>query len=412
MDKRTGAGCWLTGSSLLTRSLWLLALGLGPVLVAAACGETESAPDTPTPSYTGEPEDVMDGSTPSYTGEQDAVQDTTAGSGTPDVEAPDPEEAQTGDDDSAVLIMSDLIPEFHGAGTPSLEERIYDSDVVVRACLLSAAGGVLRFRAIEYLRGAGTDEFIVKASTRIRNKKWDTREAVLFLVTWTGGTTTRSSESPTVEFLFAETDKGYTGQLPEGYTIDTRNPVWLPAASESGTTTSGTDRASGPDSEVITDLHSPTGTPYPTVSLAELRAKIAWIEGGEDTVGYDRCIRYALDYLRFYRDFETYYGREWEPYQTEAQVASGVEEGTVIGDYGIIRGEGGYGTFSLTDPDSSDSRDAGLFSSLIVDDDDMASNGYSRVIATARPLPSGKYRFVDHVRGARLHPVRFPYSKH
>ena len=42
-----------------------------------------------------------------------------------------------------------------GAATASVAARIYYSDVVVRATLLSTSGGSLRFRAIEYLKGSG-----------------------------------------------------------------------------------------------------------------------------------------------------------------------------------------------------------------------------------------------------------------
>ena len=406
MDKRTGAGCWLGGSSLLTCSLFTLALTM--VLVAVACGGTESAPDTPTPSYTGEAESVQGTPASSYTGEQDAVQDTTAGSATPDVEAPDPEEAQTGDDDSAVLIMSDLIPEFHGAGTLSLEARIYDSDVVVRASWVSAANGVLRFRAIEYLKGTGATNFSVRATTDGRNTEWDTREAILFLILPESGTTTRSSESPTVEFLFTETDKYYTGQLPEGYMIGTRNPVWIPSNTAPSTTTKSTDTTttstegkSTASTAFIIDSQSPLGVASPTVSLADLRAKIAWVEGGANIAGYDDCIEYSLDYLRYHRDFETYHGREWEPYEIEKRVTSGAGEGTVISDFGLYRGESAYGTSWLTGDD------AGLFSTEVVDDDGIASNGYRNDIATARPLPSGTYRFRMRARTPEFFPCDF-----
>ena len=423
-------GLWQSG---IARGLCVIALTLGLVFIAAACeapysvpvestlshtaepesvqvdptpssaAEPEDVPDTPTPSHTGEPESVEVDPTPLSAGELNCILETTADSDTPSTEYSASEEAQAGDDDSSVIIMSELPPEFYGAGTASLEERIYDSDVVVRACLLSARNGVLLFRAIEYLKGSWTDVFTVRASTRGRSTEWDDREAVLFL-TWGGGPTTQTSEGPVSAFLFTQTAWDYTGQLPEGYMIGTRNPVWLPAASESDTTTSSTDGTSGADPEFIIDLLSPLGAPYPTVTLADLRAKIAWVRGGADIARYDKCIQSALGHLAYYRDWETYHGREWEPYESKIQsargVVSGAEQGTVIVDHGPSPGERGHYAFWFSGDD------AGLFSSLFFDDE-VASNGYRRAIATARPLPSGTYRFMSHLRGREDIPCDF-----
>ena len=102
----------------------------------------------------------------------------------------------------------------------TIDQYIFRADIIVRASLLSAAAGVegsgaaflpvnnLRFRAVEYLKGAGAAEFTVAVapfaypgnthSTRqeaqrvaeeqlaARNTTWDNREGVLFLThgTW------------------------------------------------------------------------------------------------------------------------------------------------------------------------------------------------------------------------------------
>ena len=71
--------------------------------------------------------------------------------------------------------------EIEGAATASLEERIWLSDVIVRANLTSAQNGVLNFSAVEYLKGTGPITFQVNAETANRPTTWDSQEAVLFL---------------------------------------------------------------------------------------------------------------------------------------------------------------------------------------------------------------------------------------
>ena len=70
---------------------------------------------------------------------------------------------------------------FFGAAVASIEERIYLSDIVVRATLASSASGLLTFNAMEYLKGEGPNQFAVSAHTANRNTRWDDDEAMLFL---------------------------------------------------------------------------------------------------------------------------------------------------------------------------------------------------------------------------------------
>ena len=72
---------------------------------------------------------------------------------------------------------------YFGAAVASLAERIYASDVVVRATLFSAADGQITFNALEYLKGTGPSRFTIGANTAGRNAAWDNQEAVLFLDT-------------------------------------------------------------------------------------------------------------------------------------------------------------------------------------------------------------------------------------
>ena len=307
---------------------------------------------------------------------------------TPEAKSVSPEPAQ---EDTILHVQRG--PEHLGAGTPSVEERIYDSDVIIRASLQSSGTGSLRFRTIEYLKGAGPAEIVVLAPTSERNTAWDDREAVLFLSLpedqAASGATGATREVAAGEFVFTEayrfTDPIYKdrSKLPTGYTIGKRNPVWLPAQAGGGTSGAAGDGAPASDPAFITDSTTSTSGSPPTISLADLRSKIAWVEGGERIEGYDQCIGFSLNYQQYIRDWEAYYGSPWNPYQSERQVASGAGEGVVIRDREYSRlGDLEYIRFRLSGQDTD------LFKSEIVDDDVVAPNGYHHTITTTRPLPS------------------------
>ena len=342
----------------LGRSLLVtLAFAVCLVFVVAACGESQPVAPGPGASAAADTEGVVPDPEASATPNTEMV-------------APSPTSAS-----EAVLFDKIPEPEFYGAASPSVEKRINDSDVIVRVLPLSVTTHSLRFRAIEYLKGSGPAEITVHASTGERNTTWDEREAVLFLRLPESREDSGASDSD-AEFVF--TDAHYKN--PEGYTIDTLDPAWLPA--QGGV--SGASGASNP--AFITDSTSPTGGPSPTISLADLRSKIAWIEGGEDIEGYERCIGIVLNYKQFYRDWEAYHGRLWTRLQEERQLASGASQGTVI-----------YASEPLRDPGYINlwlsGQDTNLFRSQNDDEDEDPSNGYRVTIQTARPLPSGVYRY-------------------
>ena len=170
----------------------LLGLALCLLVVGAACSlgtpTSTSVPATPTlgwPTLTSTPEpDPFPSPTPTIHG-------------------------HNGDYTSAMEI--DTRP--FGAATASVSERIYVSDVIVVARMVSDSNGVLTFRAIEYLKGTGPNSFTVP-STSGRNTQWDNRNAILFLNTGSSSTTrgtdsvaSRSGRSSgtTPTFQFADT---------------------------------------------------------------------------------------------------------------------------------------------------------------------------------------------------------------
>ena len=258
------------------------------------------------------------------------------------------------------------------------------------ASLVSETAGQLRFRAIYYLHDTGPAVFTVLASTPGRSTQWDDREAVLFLA---------RSEDGGAEFKFADTtrwnylpDGGhiarkYTGPLPAGYTIGTRNPVWLPAVSRDGARGS-----------FILEADEPLG---PTVAtFAEIRSKIAWVYGGEGIEGYDYCLRSSLVNIRSTRDSEAYHGEPWVLTSSE-RIASGRDAGVVLYEHGSYSRNQAYPRVWLT------GRDAILFRAQIVDDDDDPANGFTHTITTGQPLPDGRYRFLEHEQSGGEMPCNY-----
>ena len=182
--------------------------------------------------------------------------------------------------------------------------------------------------------------------------------------------------------------------------------MWLPAETEAGASGAEGTGAPASDPAFITDSAAAIGDSPPTISLSSLRSKITWVEGGEDIDGYDRCIGVSLNYQQYYRNWEAYYGTPWTLYQSERQVTSEAAEGTMVKAYGPYQ-EPKYHRFWLT------GQDMDLFKTQIIDDDEVASNGYYQHITIARPLPAGKYRFFDHIHHYEYMPCNFtPENNH
>ena len=286
---------------------------------------------------------------------------------------------------------------FVGAGTPSIEERIYLADVVVRARLQSSASSTLTFQAIEYLKGSGAGTFVVNITPGGRNPQWDGQEAVLFLSGAQSGGAVGQSEGASAAFEFTDTTTfdyspgreyfleatAYTGDLPEGHSLGTRNPVWLPA-SQPATQASGAAGSSGGSTATTTYM---VGSPDAPVTLAELKAKIAWVEGGNGNAEYEECVEDSLAYIRHIRDMEADLGEPITIPRFDYAMASGLGKGHEITDFGTHSWPE-YDQVWLSEGDTS------LFTALNVDDDTVPSNGYRSAVQTARPLPAGVYEFT------------------
>ena len=301
-----------------------------------------------------------------------------------------------------------------GKATASIEERVYLSDVVVRARLQSAGYNVLTFNAVSYLKGTGPTRFTVRASTENRVSQWDNQDAMLFLVRLEGQTEDFKFTDTTTGIHLAEGDysASYKGSLPEGYTLGTRNPVWLPVE-QSG---SASQRSVGASGGTVLD-HSVLGVPV-KVSQTDLIETIRWVQGSESnrdsatsqsanarnaptSEHYDICVVAGLYFIRIIRDREAA-GKPYEIPVWNHALNSGDGRGEAIVKFEYDRFarslvfNSEYHSFWIFGPD------ADLFKSRIVDDNDSPSDGYVHDVINKRPLPAGVYTF-HHYTQLRAH---------
>ena len=388
-------------SAVLLRLLPGLA-GIAVLLTVVGCEDTESVPpDTGDSFITG-----AETGTPAFpvgraeTNSADDSANPGQGAGSLEIgsigEAPAPLAPIPADPQGSGYRVVTHASSFRAPTTAALGIRIYLADIIVHARLLSAGSGELRFRALEYLKGSGNTEFTVVADTEGRNTQWDAQDAILFLSTARGGDSqSRSNQSSfvfpdTVSDEYERVDDPSNPDLPEGFTIDTRNPVWLPAA-ESGSQSSSL--RSSP-SDFVTELVSPTDVIMPEVSLNEIRSTIAWQEGGAGIDGYEDCVIASLRYDQFIREWETSSARSIleileDGRVAEKQIMSGVARHVEISHLPTRRRAAGYDRrFIAPGPN------AHLFAGLNVDDDNVPDNGFYVRFVTARPLAQGIYAFT------------------
>ncbi len=304
-----------------------------------------------------------------------------------------------------------------GASVASLEERVYSADIIVRARLTSSTSSTLNFQALEYLKGTGDQQFTLTVPSGSRDTQWDDQEAILFL-SQTGGSVGGGAvgqSGPSLGFLDTTTvdpsiawtdDHSYSGNLPSGHSIDSSNPVWLPATSNaqgggvSGQSESSQDGGVSGQSEsstFITEARSPAGQMSPSVDLNEVKRIIAWIEGGDGISGYDRCVNSGLQILRLYRDELAYTGEDWlETFDITLQ--SGSPAGTTLWSEEWDGLDNQYPRFRILGTSTA------LFHFGPNDPDKNPGNGYVLEMNTKRPLPAGTYSFTEHMQ----FPVDFP----
>ncbi len=306
-------------------------------------------------------------------------------------------------------------PEVHGhpnpkwAVAPSLEEQIfdaltYDRLVIVRASLLSVTATTeeegagyrplheLRFTVHEYLEGSGPTELVVvvrgertypteplarreaEYAASQRNTSWDNRQATLFVglaeasaqgTGGSGGTSRRAA------FMRSNPEES-----PWDYTVDHMSRAWLPGEAAA----TGTDSVAA-NFRFITDGAK---SPAPTITMADLRTQIAALkaefDAGKGIFGFEECISRRILYERLTR------AQNLGPRPKAKTIGSGLAAGTGIDIREDNHGEPQYNNYWLKGPDAS------FFQAVNVDDDTSPANGYTYMLATARPLLAGTYR--------------------
>ena len=310
---------------------------------------------------------------------------------------------------------------------PSLDWQILDSTTIVVASLLSITAAVetvdvdpplyrpmhvLRFRASEYLKGTGPNEFTIEVTDTspellvdrprdgyateaeavqvatdllgARNSEWDAQPAVLFLK---GPYSSVASQTPGparatgTTAIFTLTNNYRTAQDSFKYTVDTLSRGWLPTKDAGA---SDAVRASNP--EFITDG---AANPPSVIASAELRSRVNEIEtelnAGDGSDAYIGCVQ--SKYIRPWY-FE---GREPRPAELgslESGAAAGSEFGKHIAPTSSIEHQ--QATWYFTGGQSD------LFYSESVDDDSVDGVGYHRSFRANRPLIAGEYQLRLH----------------
>ena len=280
--------------------------------------------------------------------------------------------------------------------TPSIEKRVFDADVIVRARPPAVSGKVetvpsadecvaptyrpalvFQFPVTEYLKGNGDDTLSVEfpfagssgAHTYLtheeaqsaltkqlakRNATWDNRDSALFLKLAENQSDVNADGAvdtpPTYRFV---------RNTHNDYTIDKVNKPWLPVADASG-------QLDGEPMYILDSEHEEGNERLPTMSLAELRASIesvaAILKAGEGIEGYEECVE---------RWLISESPNDDEPYRPRVPSTSPIAEN----GYDIVNDEGGVQEFF-----------------------------YFSVYATQRPLPRGAYRLVPHHYWAQWEP--------
>ena len=316
---------------------------------------------------------------------------------------------------------------------PSIDQQILDSDTIVVASFVSATAGVqtipgdlgvaptyrptlkMTFRPTEYLKGSGPTQFTVEMldysegvyingslyegylteaaamteATNIlaqRDTSYDNRPGVLFLkdslvsapTSGEGASGTGDSDSSTAIYRFLVAHPAVQNSFDYG--IDTLARTWLPAKEAPSDGASG----SSGNSEYVTDGSE---TPPPVTSLASLKTRITEIDtmlaAGDGTEAYADCIYDKLTRERYYRD--------WTPITIDSTIESGSPAGTELrrSPEGVDAEYNGFWASGT---------DANYFENRIVDDDTIASNGYSYSYAINRPLSDGSYTVNFHMQ--------------
>ena len=335
------------------------------------------------------------------------------------------------------------VPPLQQYGEFSLEERILNTNTIVRATMNSFSSEVVvdldeKYRAVlkynftvrEYLKGSGPTSVVGVAvdgqpyDTRTeaesararmltaRDAQWDDREAIVFLYNSVSGfgPVLDAQFQQAAGFLLAVGNR-YSGD--DRYSLHSKeNKAWLPAAT-SGISASETDTTEG-NQEFLLDLPSTSGeeagvssvSSASTITLSSLKGRISAVttelNGGDGSEAYKECVeaKYRLERRdRYWQELDG--TKSYNNSPTASELSSGQPANT--GLHGRLA-EGWY-------PDQTgkgwlEGGDAALFAVVLgekiafdVDGDGKITSGvdgikYTKTLTTARPLPAGEYKTV------------------
>ena len=336
------------------------------------------------------------------------------------------------------------------SGLASLEESILLADVIARVSLVSTRASLskrpydaediwgalleFRFEVHEYLKGSGPDQiggivYIhfrtseedaqtgVEQIASAHDSRWDAREAIVFLTKaprYEGRLPAFPVESDQYFFGFmAWAAAGLPGGLHDGYTVGSPfRKLWLPEATgtsarsptekvfllDAPATTSTTAGAGGVSARAV----SPTTATAPTISLTNLKSKIAALEAEANVGGtpaYRDCVESIYIHWRLTTHQVRTKGTPLKRY--DVTIASGQPAGTLIHETYAI----GTTTLDVGPIYWYDGADKDIVRPEVIGARPGWISGPDPLIAighvTTRPLPSGDYTFFYNGR----HPV-------
>ena len=310
-------------------------------------------------------------------------------------------------------------------GEQSIEERIVNADIVVKARLATTTSEVItatienwsgdyfvtvkfHLGVTEYLKGSGTSSITATAvwwnafNTRQeaetaapgvvarRDTTWDDREAIFFIYATYPDDYSSNVEQSASDHFFV-----YWNYPDDYYSLHSvYSKLWLPSAGTSAT---------GDDQEFLLAVPEP-GKDTPTITIRELKSRIsavdAEVNAGDGSHAYRNCVSYK------YRNERTEQHVQSEGRKLRARAAlthslvSGSSSGTVIFESDVL---------SIY-PDSKmrtslEGGDAHLFETVDGlttpwdwNGDGVLTNGidfirYTQSLRPVRPIPAGDYRF-------------------
>ena len=329
----------------------------------------------------------------------------------------------------APLVTADRIVEATGdralplyAGDSTIEEKIIENEVIVKATMTSFSSEVFigadskyfvvlkfNFDTSEYLKGTGppsivavwvdgipydTNDEAEDAKAIIladRDDQWDDREAIIFLYGFLSG----FGSSLDAQLQLADHFLLYVGDpysTDDFYSLHSRrHKSWLPAASSAG--------PAGDGQEYLLDVPPDTGTP-PTITLGDLKTRIADVtaeyDGGDGSEAHKTCVLEKYRYLRNQRNWPEERDTSYTVWNIDQSFASGQPAGTELDR---TESWGVYPNSKVTL--RFEGRDSALFATADGDttafdrdgDGDLETIKYDQIVRLARPVPAGGYKF-------------------